>query len=131
MFGPVTTAIRPAFGDDAGEIAIISNKGLAAKAQRGFNDRVAPGFDRESQGIINLGPSPVASRRQFGEAPCDIDHGERVGGGFDRCFLRKTKPESSAKIFCSRLSASSAAEEILTSSSASSFVEKRIAPAIV
>ena len=92
---------------------------------------MAAGLDGEGQRRVDLGPRPVRVSRKFSEACRDIDRRKSLGGAPD---VRLPRQNEARKLGENRLFAAQrliGGGGFLTSSSARSAVEKRIAPAMV
>ena len=91
-----------------------------------------PALDAEGKAGSTTGPRPVETHGEFGEGSGDVDHANGFGG---RGHFAPTESSSSCAMSSNRPSsmrkARSEAEAIFDSSSPSSTVEKRIAPAMV
>ena len=83
----------PAFGDLAGEIAIVGDEGFARALERRLDDRMASALDRESERGVDLRARPVALDGKFGERRGDIDPGER---GAEAAHARRLRAHACA-----------------------------------
>ena len=113
MFGPVTTAMRPAFAPDRSHSFATKRRRSCAAAR--FDDGMPPALDLEGERSVDLGPRPVALARKLGERRRDVERAKRIGGR--RVLMARacacTRADSSSKIAqLSLASARSAAEAI-------------------